>query len=135
MAYQPRHKAHCLLIEDSDFDRRRLAHVLAHGAEVDLTIVRTLAEARVALGHNHFDLILLDNVLPDGLGVEFSKEIRQTEKWGLIPIILFSDYPTPFMYDKAIAAKVNIVLDKSKFQPKHVADALRFARVMATSRR
>ena len=32
MAYQPRHKAHCLLIEDSDFDRRRLAHVLAHGA-------------------------------------------------------------------------------------------------------
>jgi len=135
MAYQPRRKAQCLLIEESDFDRRRLAHLLANGAKVGLTIVRTLAEARVALDRARFDLILLDNLLPDGLGVEFSKEVRQNRKWGFIPIILFSDYTTPFMFDKAMEAKVNIVLDKDEFQPQHVMDALHFARVMATSRR
>lgn len=135
MAFGPQSRPHCLLVEDSDFDQRRIARLLAQGTQVDLTIATTLAKARTAMAQTHFDLLMLDNLLPDGLGVEFAGEIRADPNATFIPIIMISDFPSPFMYDKAMAAKVSIVLDKDKFQPKHVFDALHFARVVATSRR
>lgn len=135
MAYRPRRLPQCLLVEDSDFDQRRIAQLLAHGSKVELTMVRTLAAARQALRQQKFDLILLSNLLPDGLGVDFAKEIRATLGAPFVPIVLLSDFASPFMYDKAMEAKVSIVLDKDDFQPRHVQDALHFAQVMATSRR
>lgn len=135
MAHRPNRLPHCLLVEDSDFDQRRIAHLLARGTQVELTIVRTIAEARGAIARTRFDLILLNNLLPDGLGVDFAAEIRGNRETPFVPIIMISDFASPFMYDKAMAAKVSIVVDKDKFQPKHVQDALQFARIMATSRR
>ena len=135
MAHAPRRLPHCLLVEDSDLDKQRIAHLLARGTKVELTTVRTLAAARATIKRDHYDLILLNNLLPDGLGVDFAAELRKNPEIPFIPIIMISDFASPFMYDKAMAAKVSIVVDKDKFQPKHVQDALQFARVMATSRR
>lgn len=135
MAYRPGRLPHCLLVEDSDFDQRRIAQLLAHGSQVDLTIAPTLRTARHTLRLKRFDLILLSNLLPDGLGVDFAKEIRANPDIPFVPIVLLNDFASPFMYDKATEAKVSIVLDKDDLQPKHVQDALHFAQVMATSRR
>ena len=135
MANTPNRLPHCLLVEDSDFDQQRIAHLLARGTQVELFIVRTLAAARVALARMPFHLILLNNLLPDGLGVDFAAELRENPRVPFVPIVMISDFSSPFMYEKAMAAKVSIVVDKHKFQPKHVQDALEFARIMATSRR
>lgn len=124
----------CLLVEDSDFDQRRIARILARGVTVDLTTASTLADARQILSEEFFDLILLDNSLPDGLGVDFAAELRERNGLNDVPILMISDWPTPFMYDKASAARVGMVLGKDDFQPRHVRDALRFARVMAMSK-
>ena len=135
MGFMPRRLPHCLLVEDSDYDQRRIAHLLARGTQVELDIATTLAQARLALSRKQFDLLLLNNLLADGLGVDFAAEIRRTPQIPFVPIIMISDFTSPFMYDKAMAAKVSIVVDKDKFQPRHVHDALQFARVMATTRR
>lgn len=135
MACKPRRLPHCLLVEDSSFDQRRIAHLVARGTQVELTAVRTLAEARLALAQKQFDLILLNSLLPDGIGVDFAAELRRNPSIPFVPIIMINDFASPFMYDKAAAAKVSIVVDKDKFQPRHVQDALHFARVMAASKR
>jgi CheY-like chemotaxis protein len=135
MAYKPPRLPHCLLVEDSDSDQRRIAHLLGRGTQVELTIVRTISDARAAIRRTQFDLILLNNLLPDGLGVDFAAELRRDPKIPFVPIVMISDFASPFMYDKAMAAKVSIVVDKDQLQSKHVHEALKFARVMATSRR
>lgn len=135
MAHQPTRIPLCLLVEDSDFDQQRIARMLAHGSLVELFLARKLSEARLALRKHKFDLILLDNLLSDGFGVDFATEIRANPAIPFVPIVMISDFASPFMYDKAMAAKVSIVVDKDKFQPRHVMDALQFSRIMAASRR
>jgi len=125
----------CLLVEDSDFDQRRIARILARGVPVHLDVAPTLRQARDKMEATHYDLILLDNALPDGLGVEFAAELREDKDLMDIPILMISDWPTPFIYDKAMNARVGMVMGKDEFQPKHVREALRFARAIAMSKR
>lgn len=131
---QTRRVPRCLLIEDSDFDQRRISRILARGVPVELEIASSLSDARGKLADAAFDLILLDNSLPDGLGVDFAAELRQNKSLTEIPILMISDWPTPFMYDKASAARVGMVLGKDDFQPRHIREALRFARVVAMAK-
>jgi two-component system NtrC family sensor kinase len=49
-----------------------------------------LAEARVSLSTDLFDLIILDVLLPDGDGIEFLHEIRTSPSSANIPVMLLS---------------------------------------------
>jgi DNA-binding response OmpR family regulator len=132
---QTRPMPRCLLIEDSEFDQRRIERILTRGSPMEVTVAPNLADARRHLMSGPFDIVLLDNALPDGLGIDFAAELRTDARMKDMPILMISDWPTPFMYDKAQAARVGKVLGKDEFQPKHVRDAIRFARVMAMSKR
>ncbi|THH36604.1 response regulator [Aliishimia ponticola] len=134
IAYEHVRLPKCLLVEDSDFDRRRISRVLDRGRRVDLNSVPSLSQARYFLARDRFDVILLDNALPDGLGVDFALELRQDARHAAVPIVMVSDYPTPFIYDKAMAAKINIVVSKDDFQPKHLRDALKQAGARSSAR-
>lgn len=118
----------CLLIEDSDFDLKRFERILGASIPMDVYVATNLEHARRHLARSPINLIILDNMLPDGLGVDFATELRQTVRWSKVPIIMVSDHPTPFLYDKAVSAKIAMVLTKDKFQPRHIRDALRMKR-------
>lgn len=118
----------CLLIEDSDFDLKRFERILEASIPMQIYVATTLEEAQKVLAEMPINLIILDNMLPDGLGVDFANRLRQTARWSKVPIIMVSDHPTPFLYDKAVSAKISMVLTKDKFQPRHVRDALRMKR-------
>ena len=129
----PRPRATCLLIEDSEFDQRRIARVLQRSIPMNLLVANSLEVARFILSRRKVDLVLLDNKLPDGLGIDFASELRLRPHTAKVPVLMVSDWPTPFMYDKAMEAKVARVLSKDDFQPSHVRDALRFGRVRSAS--
>ena len=63
-----------LLIEDSPEFVETIRATLGRSYEVHA--VGTLALARRALAERSYELILLDVILPDGLGFEFYAEIR-----------------------------------------------------------
>ncbi len=117
--------ATCLIVEDSDFDRERLTRVVQKTHErMCIKAASTLSSARKALATWDTSLILLDNNLPDGLGANFALELAQDPKLANIPIIMISDWPSPFMWEKAASAGVVYVLSKTEFDGRYVHAAL-----------
>ena len=74
-----------LLIIEDDTALGRGIRLALQGPESAL--VRTLAEARAALAEEDFDLLILDVNLPDGNGLDFLRQLRQTSA---VPVILLT---------------------------------------------
>lgn len=116
----------CLIIEDSSFDIEKMQRVLARAhCGLGVTVATTLASARQALAEEDAALILLDNNLPDGLGTNFAMELAKDKRLAHIPVIMVSDWPSPFMWEKAASAGVRYVLSKREFDARYVHAALR----------
>lgn len=64
-----------LIVDDSLTVRMNLAEILS-AAALPAVACATLAEARRKLAEEHFALVILDVLLPDGDGIELLKEIR-----------------------------------------------------------
>ena len=107
-----------LVVEDSRFDQRRLVRTLrAAGFDLPVVVATTLAQAHAALDAHRVAFVLLDNSLPDGRGVNFALELAADPRFRSIPVVLVTDWPTPFMHDKAQMAHVRAVVTKSDFRP------------------
>ncbi|MFW2587404.1 response regulator [Sagittula sp. SSi028] len=106
----------CLIVDDQEFDRRMMRRVLAKECpDVPLVVARNLEEARARLKDGDVSIVFLDNALPDGFGVDFVQEMVQSRDWKGVPVVIVSDFPSPFMYAKARAANVREVWSKREF--------------------
>ena len=54
---------------------------------IEITVCRTLAQARAAAAENRTDLLILDVNLPDGSGLELLEQVRRTSD---VPVILLT---------------------------------------------
>lgn len=75
-----------LHVEDDPAMRQAVAAMLGTAAEV--SEAANLAEARQLLAHGRFDLVLLDLILPDGYGLELTRELNAKDP--PIPVVVFS---------------------------------------------
>ncbi|MEO5350490.1 MAG: response regulator, partial [Magnetococcus sp. YQC-3] len=75
-----------LLVED-ELQMRRFLRTALTAREFQVTEATTLREARLEITAHPFDLVLLDLGLPDGDGIDFTREVRE---WSHIPIIVIS---------------------------------------------
>ncbi len=115
----------CLIIEDSEFDSTRMTRIVNRTFDkMPVSVATTLNKARAMLREGQMDIILLDNNLPDGLGANFALELAQDSELGQIPVIIVSDWPSPFMWDKAASAGVLYVVNKMEFDGHHLHAAL-----------
>ncbi|UWR26174.1 response regulator [Sulfitobacter sp. S223] len=116
----------CLIIEDSQFDQEMMTRVIGRSqGKLSVKVASTLTSARKVLEASAISLILLDNNLPDGIGANFALELSADPKHAYIPVIMVSDWPTPFMWEKAATAGVLYVVNKSEFGVRYVEQALR----------
>jgi response regulator of citrate/malate metabolism len=117
--------ATCLIIEDSQFDQQMMARVIARSRQpLNVQVVSTLGAAKKALANGEVSLILLDNNLPDGIGADFALELASHPVHARTPVVMVSDWPTPFMWEKAASAGVLYVVNKSEFGVQYVEQAL-----------
>ena len=79
-------KARILIIED-DADVRKINQEYFIGQGYQVICAETLSAARFQLEKHSPDLILLDVMMPDGLGWEFCKELREKSN---IPVIFLT---------------------------------------------
>lgn len=117
--------AACLVVEDSAFDQEKFRRILsASFKDIPLLFAETLEQAREFVANTPLQLVLLDNSLPDGVGTDLAVEMSGDTKLSKIPVIMVSDFPTPFMYQKAQMAGVKHVVDKMDFGARFIHDVL-----------
>ena len=75
-----------LLLED-DATLGNGIRLALQSPDLQITLCRTLAEARAAVQQNNFDLLILDINLPDGSGLDLLHQVRRISA---VPIILLT---------------------------------------------
>lgn len=79
----------CLIVDDDNLDRRQMRQAIQRDRP-DMQILEfgTLAEARTYLKTADADMILLDNRLPDGNGIELATALQADPRYQDTPIIV-----------------------------------------------
>jgi DNA-binding NtrC family response regulator len=86
-------KSTILLVDDEPATRFGFCRYL-NKAGYEIRAVATLAEAREAIGSHHYDAVILDMQLPDGNGMDWITELRQTHPSSAVVLITaFGDIP------------------------------------------
>lgn len=84
-------KGYLLLVEDNTRIIRGNERMLTRqGYEVATAL--TLAEARILMRERMPDAIVLDIMLPDGSGLDFTRELRRTSE---VPVLILTGLTTP----------------------------------------
>lgn len=100
----------CLVIEDNLLDQKMIQRSFAGArVSVELEFATTLRAAQRLLATNRFSIILCDNNLPDGNGTDFAKELAEDPKYRGVRIVIVSGWPSPFMWDKAKMAGLQVI--------------------------
>ncbi len=112
----PSPKLRVLLIDDSsiarDLIRSSLAEVLrADGRGYELVEHNEGRAALDRLGREHFDLLLLDWVLPKFHGSEVLKQVRSSLKTSRLPVVIISSAPDETR-DEALKLGANAFVSK-----------------------
>lgn len=80
-------KMNILIIEDEG-DISLILNLMLKKEDVEIEHVTTLANAATFLKEQSPDIVIIDNQLPDGLGLEYIKEIKSS--YPLIKIIMIT---------------------------------------------
>lgn len=70
-------KSNVLLVDDDPFTRKLFENLFRPGGQIDLVSVASVAQARQVFGLGDFHLVILDQRLPDGNGLDLFAEMRQ----------------------------------------------------------
>lgn len=105
---QPTKTKKVLIIEDEG-DMCLLLNILLNGKEMELEHVKDLSSAQEYLAQEQPAVVILDNKLPDGFGVDFISHIKQN--YPAIRIIMISGYDAS-AEDVALENGADIFLQK-----------------------
>lgn len=98
-----------LCLED-DKDSCDVVSLLLDGADIEVVFAGTVNEATRLMESESFDLLLVDERLPDGSGMDFCQKVR--ESGSIIPIVFHSAAGRKADVDAAMQAGANDYLIK-----------------------
>jgi DNA-binding response OmpR family regulator len=102
-------KAKKVLIIEDEGDMCLLLNIILNGREMELDHVKSLAAAEEYLQKEQPDVVLLDNKLPDGFGIDFISHIKQN--YPQVKIVMISGYDGSAK-DVALENGADIFLEK-----------------------
>jgi DNA-binding response OmpR family regulator len=98
-----------LCVED-DLDTREMLKVVLQGHGYDFKAVDNCADALRLIRANNISAVLLDNLLPDGSGIELCRQVREFNQ--SLPIIFLSGSAYDNERDDALGVGANAFLTK-----------------------
>ena len=114
-----------LLVEDNPVDQQIMLRVLRRvGMAADVHVADTIGAAREVIAAHRIAHMFLDNTLPDGHGANFILELAASGVLQSLPVTLVTDWPSPFMFEKAKRAGVRAVIQKAEFRPDRIRGLL-----------
>lgn len=81
-----------ILVVDDDPKIRELiqAYFSVRNEEISCVVAADVQQAGMKLSNQSFDLIIIDNILPIKLGIDYALFLRRSIKYAQLPIILMS---------------------------------------------
>ncbi len=89
---RPSHRGFCLIVDSLEEDQHRLTRMVTSGCNMVPKVVETLAAATDYVSRYQFDLVLIDNSLPDGRGINFVQRLRRHPAYKRTPVVVFDDW-------------------------------------------
>lgn len=102
-------KARKVLIIEDEGDMCLLLNIMLNGKEMELDHVKNLKSAEEYLQNEQPSVVILDNQLPDGFGIDFISHIKKN--YPSVKIIMISGYDGAAK-DVALDNGANIYLEK-----------------------
>ena len=102
-------KAKKVLIVEDEGDMCLLLNIILHGDDMELDHVKTLSGAEEYLQTAQPSVVILDNKLPDGFGVDFIGHIKRN--YPAIKIIMISGFDGS-VKDVALESGADVFLEK-----------------------
>ncbi len=119
---------HVLLVEDEEAHAELIQLSFESRDDIQLAVVTNLEEARGRLAQSTPDLLIVDSMLPDGMGIELLETPPRATPY---PVILLTSHADATKQAEAMAAGVTQYIVKSEvtlFEMPEIADgALREA--------
>jgi len=104
----------CLLLEDDRFDRITFKRLNSRSnLNMQVLEATSVSQAREYLSSEKIDVLVLDNDLPDGLGMVLSRELRNVKKFADLPMIMISGTKDEQFIAASLEAGCTAVLDKT----------------------
>jgi DNA-binding response OmpR family regulator len=116
-----------LIDDDSRLTRMVGDYLRGHGFEVDAA--GTLAEGRICLKEQDYDALLLDLMLPDGDGLDLTRELRAQARTRRLPLLMLTARGEPM--DRIVGLEIGA----DDYLPKPFEPRELLARVKALLRR
>ena len=108
-----------LIVDDMLASREALARILNHKGYETLQAMNG-AEALAQLKKSKFDLVLLDQMMPEVDGLTFLAGIRRFPKWKHLPVIMFTGVKDRSCHSRAQGLDVREFLVKGEYDPKEL---------------
>lgn len=109
--------ARILLVEDyTNIVVVYKAALMQAGYQVE--VAKDGAEATYLADKNHYDLIILDMLLPYKSGLDFLKSAQLKDKEHPPKVIAVSNVPTPALVSETVSQGVDTFLEKAHITPK-----------------
>ena len=112
-----------LIVDDMLASREALARILNHNGYETLQAMNG-AEALAQLKKGKFDLVLLDQMMPEVDGLTFLAGIRRFPKWKHLPVIMFTGVKDRSCHSRAQGLEVKEFLVKGEYDPKELIKLL-----------
>lgn len=124
-----------VMVVEDEHDIRDILKTLLEDEGFVVVALENGLEIIEELNRNQPDLLLLDHVMPGKTGVEVVREVRGTERFAKLPIIMVTglsgeeekvaaldygadDYVTKPFYPKELAARIKALARRSEIDPK-----------------
>lgn len=112
-----------LVVEDEPDTSAVIARLLRKRLKAEVSEACDLATARECIASGRYDLITLDQALPDGTGLELLRELR--EEGNLTPVIMVSAHePSHLDTDPLRAGALDYILKDEMLSTRLVKAAL-----------
>ncbi|OGI25258.1 MAG: hypothetical protein A3J76_05350 [Candidatus Moranbacteria bacterium RBG_13_45_13] len=116
-------KKKILIVEDDNFVAEVYSTKLVEMG-YDVTIAQNGEEGLTELESKKADLILLDIIMPVMGGIKMLEEMKKSEEWGKIPVILLTNVGEKESIQKVRDLGVKNYLIKSHFTPAEVIEKI-----------
>ncbi|HJX49224.1 MAG TPA: HAMP domain-containing protein [Gaiellaceae bacterium] len=111
-----------LVVEDDDDQRNSIVELVGSGDDIEVTAVRSSAEALAELHLKRFDCMVLDLKLPDTTGFKLLEQLKTEDRFAALPVIIYTGQELTRREETRLKRYAETIIVKDARSPERLLD-------------